>query len=86
MPGMDGFETLKWIRSRNEFAAIPVLVLTSSDQLKDIKRAYALGANSFIAKEIEFQDVVTMSGMLKDYWLGVNKAYQVERPERKITE
>ncbi len=85
MPGMDGFDTLSWIRSRKEFAGISVIVLTSSDQIKDIQRAYKLGANSFIAKEIEFQDVVGISRMLKDYWLGLNKAYQVERPERKTT-
>ena len=79
MPGMDGFDVLKWIRSREELAGISVIVLTSSDSLKDIQRAYRLGANSFIVKEIEFQDVVTMSKMLKEYWLGLNKAYQVER-------
>ena len=79
MPGLDGFDVLKWIRSRQELAGITVIVLTSSDSLKDIQRAYRLGANSFIVKEIEFQDVVTMSKMLKEYWLGLNKAYQVER-------
>jgi two-component system response regulator len=83
MPGLDGFETLSWIRSRKEFAGISVIVLTSSNQVKDIQRAYRLGANSFIAKEIEFQDVVAMSRMLKEYWLGLNTAYQVTRTESR---
>ena len=83
MPGMDGFDVLKWIRSREELAGIAVIVLTSSDSLRDIQRAYRLGANSFIVKEIEFTDVVAMSRMLKDYWLGFNKAYQAERPGQK---
>ena len=83
MPGMDGFDVLKWIRSREELAGIAVIVLTSSGNLKDIQRAYRLGANSFIVKEIEFADVVSMSKMLKDYWLGLNKAYQTERMGQK---
>ena len=86
MPGLDGFDTLSWIRSRDEFAGIAVIVLTSSGQLRDIQRAYQLGANSFIVKETEFRDVVTMSKMLKEYWLGLNKAYPVERRDRKMAD
>ena len=80
MPGIDGFEVLKWIRGRPEFGGIPVVVLTTSSDLKDIKRAYSLGANSFIAKEVEFADTVGMSKVLREYWLGINKAWQVIRP------
>jgi CheY-like chemotaxis protein len=80
MPAMDGFEVLQWIRGQPRFSAIPVIVLTSSNEVKDIKRAYSLGANSYIVKESEFGDSVAMSRLLRDYWLGVNREYQVSRP------
>ncbi len=83
MPAMDGFDVLKWIRGRPEFSVIPIIVLTSSNDVKDIKRAYTLGANSYIAKEIDFADTIGISRLLKDYWLGLNKAYQATRPETK---
>jgi CheY-like chemotaxis protein len=79
MPGLDGFGVLTYIRSRREFAPISVIVLTSSQDLKDVQRAYDLGANSFLVKETEFSDTVALSKMLKDYWLGANKTSQVQR-------
>ena len=86
MPGMDGFEVLKWIKGREELRQIPVIVLTSSSDLKDIKRAYNLGANSYIAKEAEFGDAVGMSRLLRDYWLGINQGSQVSRSKRPLEE
>ncbi len=83
MPGMDGFEVLAWIRGRTEFAGIAVVVLTGSNDLKDVQRAYDLGANSFIVKETEFKQTVTLSRLLKDYWLGVNRASTIQRRERQ---
>ena len=81
MPGMDGFEVLAWIRRRKEFAGIAVVVLTGSNDLRDVQRAYDLGANSFIVKETEFRQVVTLSRLLKDYWLGVNRPCGIQRRE-----
>jgi CheY-like chemotaxis protein len=72
MPGMDGFELLAWIRNRKEFAAIAIVVLTSSDAIQDVKRAYDLGANSFLVKETEFKRTVELSRLLRDYWLQLN--------------
>jgi CheY-like chemotaxis protein len=83
MPEMDGFEVLEWIRSRKEFSAITVIVLTSSNELKDVKRAYELGANSFIVKETEFNNTVTLSRLLKDYWLELNKSCEAQRRPRE---
>src|SRR5437588_3708398 len=47
LPGMDGFELLAWIRKKDGIRTLPVVVLTSSDRVRDVKRAYDLGANSF---------------------------------------
>ena len=85
MPCVDGFEVLSWIRGRRELAGIVILVLTSSLDHKDIQRSYELGANSFIAKDIEFENVVAMARLLKEYWLLTNKTYDVERPSQRAS-
>jgi len=83
MPGMDGFEVLTWIRQRDGIRGLPVVVLTSSSEIRDVNRAYALGANSFFVKELDFQRAVDLSQLLRQYW--VNKALKPEttREERK---
>jgi len=83
MPGMDGFEVLEWIRQQDGIRGIPVVVLTSSTQIRDVNRAYALGANSFFIKEFDFQNAVDLSKLLGQYW--VHKALKPEtsREERK---
>jgi CheY-like chemotaxis protein len=80
LPGMDGFELLQWIRQEPGIRALPVVVLTSSDQLCDINRAYELGANSFFVKEFDFQNYIEFSKMLQRYWLQGAKMPQVFRP------
>src|SRR4051812_31070214 len=45
MPRLDGFDVLKWIRQRPDFKSLIVVVLTSSEDIRDVNRAYALGAN-----------------------------------------
>jgi CheY-like chemotaxis protein len=57
LPGMDGFGVLRWIREQPSLTDVRVVVLTSSHSLRDIKTAYRLGANSFLVKPLEFQNV-----------------------------
>ena len=57
MPGIDGFEVLKWIRNQPSLAELCVVMLTSSDQIKDANTAYRLGANSFFVKPLDFWNV-----------------------------
>jgi CheY-like chemotaxis protein len=83
MPKVDGFEVLAWIKGQKELSKIPVVVLTSSEQMKDVNRAYGLGANSFLVKPFDFVDHVGLAQMVKDYWLGRNKGPAVERPKRE---
>jgi len=56
LPGMDGFDVLRWIRQEPNFGSLPVIVLTSSEQIRDVNRAYQLGANSFLVKPTDFQN------------------------------
>lgn len=68
LPRSDGHELLEWIRSRDQFAQIPLVVLTSSDRDADIERAYACGANSYLVKPPQFGELTAMVGMLSTFW------------------
>jgi CheY-like chemotaxis protein len=73
MNGMDGFQVLKWVRSEPDFRPLRVVVLTSSQDMADVNRAYSLGANSFLVKPLEFEHFREVSKNLKKYWLATDK-------------
>jgi DNA-binding response OmpR family regulator len=77
MPRKNGFEVLQWLREQPEFAQLQVVVLSSSDEIKDINRAYELGANSFLVKPMFFSEFVGMLEALHSYCLRV---WQPKRP------
>jgi len=68
MPKKDGREVLRDIRARAELRRIPVVVLTTSRADTDIERIYELGANSFISKPVQFDELVNVMRMLSQYW------------------
>jgi CheY-like chemotaxis protein len=76
MPGANGFEVLKWIRSQDSFDSLVVVVMSGSRDDADIQRAYELGANSYLIKPTKFEDLVKMMESLKDYqnWAGRKRA------------
>jgi CheY-like chemotaxis protein len=69
MPRMTGFEVLSWIRERREWMCLPVIVLTTSFYGPEIKRAYDLGANSFITKPPEFSQLMASLKEVGEHWL-----------------
>ena len=73
MPRMNGFEVLQWLRQQPQFAALQVVVLSSSDEIRDINRAYQLGANSFLVKPLSFDEFVGMLEALRSYCLRVSQ-------------
>ena len=83
MPRMDGFEVLAWIRQQEGIRGLPVVVLTSSSEIRDVNRAYALGANSFFVKELDFQNTVELSRLLRQYWLHTSLKPESSRTRRK---
>ena len=83
LPGMDGFDVLQWIRSQPGINVIPVVVLTSSTLIHDANRAYQLGANSFLVKELEFANFVEVTKVLQRYWLQTAKTPESYRPATK---
>lgn len=74
LPKISGIEVLESIKSDSALMTIPVVVMTSSREDKDLERCYALGVNSYIVKPIKFSE---FSEVIKDvglYWLMVNVA------------
>jgi len=69
LPEMDGYEVLVWIREQADLRPLPVIVLTGLATGDGIVRAYQLGANSFLVKSAEFEEVVKMIRALSDFWL-----------------
>src|SRR6185503_14059178 len=80
MPRKDGFEVLDWIRQQPSLRTLRVVVLTASDQMRDVNRAYQLGANSFLVKPTDFDDFITMILSLSGYWLWMSRAPEIQRP------
>ena len=82
LPGIDGFQVLRWIRQQPGLKALRVVVLTASNALEDATIAYRVGANSFLVKPIDFDEFVNVTNAIQGYWLWTSKSPQVERPVR----
>ncbi|OLE97298.1 MAG: hypothetical protein AUG75_09945 [Cyanobacteria bacterium 13_1_20CM_4_61_6] len=72
MPRLDGFEVLAEMRKRPALKAIRVIVLTSSEDIYDVNRAYELGASSFLVKPHEFENYTNLVQTLQRFWLRQN--------------
>lgn len=72
LPRRSGFEVLSFIRGQEATRHTPVVVLTSSNQQDDIRRAYELGANSYLVKPIGHDALIEMVRSLKAYWIKLN--------------
>jgi two-component system, response regulator len=73
LPKVDGLEVLRRIRSHDSAAALPVVVLTTSNEERDIVESYRLGANSFVRKPVVFSEFLSAANVLGMYWLLVNE-------------
>ena len=74
LPKVDGLEVLKQIKSDPRTCAIPVVVLTSSHQDRDMVDSYKYGVNSYICKPVDFEQFTEAARMLGMYWLLLNQA------------
>jgi len=73
LPGYSGLEVLAWMRSKPGLSGLRVVVLTSSDRLKDVNEAYRLGANSFLVKPYDLPKLVHLAKLIEEFWLKTSK-------------
>ncbi len=73
LPKISGLEVLSRIRSDDRTRGLPIVILTSSDEEKDIVESYNLGANSYIRKPVDFDEFIDAVRQLGLYWLTMNR-------------
>lgn len=79
LPKVDGMQVLKRIRSEPLTQTLPVVILTSSDEQRDLVESYKLGVNSFVRKPVEFSDFIEAVSQLGLYWTLINRTPRVEK-------
>ena len=73
LPRINGLEVLQRIKSDRTTRALPVVVLTSSRERRDLAESYARGANSYIVKPVEYAELIAKLGEVTRYWLQLNE-------------
>ena len=73
LPRVDGFEVLRELKSNSTTKSIPVVVLTSSNEMQDIQASYDLGANSYIVKPVQYNKFLEAVKHLQLYWMDLNQ-------------
>jgi len=73
---VDGLQVLEAMRADERTRDIPVVVLTSSKEACDVKRCYALGANSYVVKPVDFDRYTEAIQHIGRYWLSMNETNQ----------
>jgi two-component system response regulator len=73
LPKIDGLEVLRRIRSHERTRLLPVVILTSSMEDRDVRGAYTLGANSYVRKPVDFEAFLDSTRQLAEYWLELNE-------------
>ena len=78
LPRLHGLEVLRRIRSEERTRRLPVVVLTSSGEERDVVESYDLGANSYVQKPVDFKHFLEATTQLGLYWLVVNRVPRAE--------
>jgi CheY-like chemotaxis protein len=74
MPKVDGIEVTRIIKGDDRMRHIPIVVMTSSKEERDISRLYSFGANSYIVKPLDFESLANVASQAGYYWLAINRA------------
>ena len=76
MPKVDGIEVLRQLKAQPETRAIPIVVMTSSNEERDVLEAYRLGVNSYVVKPVAFEAFLETVSKIGLYWLLTNRTPQ----------
>jgi|ERR1051325_4491706 CheY-like chemotaxis protein len=79
MRGLTGFDVLRWIRQQPGLRTLRVVILTASDDMRDVSSAYQMGANSFLIKPLDFERFVEVSQAISGYWLWLSESPDIPR-------
>jgi len=72
MPKLDGLEVLRQVKTNEHLKTTPVVMLTSSQDERDVRESYLLGANAYVVKPVEFRRFAFILQHLETFWLGIN--------------
>jgi CheY-like chemotaxis protein len=73
MPKIDGIEVLRRLKAREETRPVPVVVMTSSNEERDVVESYRLGVNSYIVKPVQFESFLETVAKIGLYWVITNR-------------
>ena len=73
MPRVDGIEVLKAIKADEKTKRIPVVIMTSSQEERDVAQSYDLGVNSYVVKPMDFNQLADVTRQAGFYWLAINR-------------
>jgi two-component system response regulator len=71
MPGLDGRKTLQLIKGDSHLKRIPVIILTTSADERDVEACYQMGANTYVQKPVSFDGLIEAIKRLKEYWFEI---------------
>jgi two-component system response regulator len=80
LPKLDGLEVLERLRADARTRRLPVVILTSSREQRDLAATYDLGANSYVQKPVDFDEFMTAARQIGVYWLDVNEVPPLDTP------
>lgn len=72
MPKVDGLEVLRQVKGDDRLRLLPIVMLTSSQDERDVRESYLLGANAYVVKPVEFRRFALVLQHLEIFWLGIN--------------
>ena len=72
LPMLSGHQILENVRRNSKFNYLPIIIFTSSSDLQDVEQAYRLGANAYVKKPLELDDLVDILQTITNFWLKVN--------------
>jgi two-component system response regulator len=79
LPKVDGLEVLRRVRSDERTQMLPVVILTSSNEERDVINGYKLGTNSYVQKPVDFAAFMDAVGQLGLYWLMLNQPVPMQK-------